>query len=352
MFKPHEHNGRFYNHRHDSIIGRIANVARTLAHIMRHRIMKTSTKDVLRQAARHSTEWSTICQPPLRSEDPCITWLGHASFLIQVGGFNVITDPCFYELSSVVRRMLPVPLNPRTLPPIDAVMISHNHWDHADKHSLLDLLPHQPVMYVPMGNGAWMKSLGFATVHELTWWEQRTLRKGQASLDIHFLPASHWTGRGLFDINTTLWGSWMLVHDQSTVYFAGDTAYDRHFAAIAQIFKSIDVALLPIGPVEPHCYMAEAHMDAVEVMQALQELGAHHFVPMHWGTFMFGLDDFLTPINQLQQCWQTKSPQLAETTLHLLRCGQSQIFEMKSGDGPFIVPAQRTDMDNPPQLSL
>jgi N-acyl-phosphatidylethanolamine-hydrolysing phospholipase D len=155
-------------------------------------------------------------------------------------------------------------------------------------------------------------------VVEHTWWQKYTMLN--QSITCTFLPASHWSQRGFFDKNKSLWGGWMIMSKDYCIYFAGDTAYDDHFVNIAQQFTDIDIALLPIGPCEPRKWIQHSHMNALEAGQAFIDLKARHFIPMHWGTFYFGVDAFDAPMQQLKQ-WVNANH--AAYNVHILKIGES-----------------------------
>lgn len=323
--KPHIRNGRFYNHAKDSIRFRLKNTFRTMFLIAKARLQGHGRKHRL----IHDTnlaDWAMTPSITNVSHDLTITWLGHATFLIQVDGYNILTDPVFYEISRLAGRFIKAPLTPNQLPKIDAVLISHNHRDHVDEKSLRALRHHQPAMLVPLGNKKWFERRGFCNVTEMNWGEQLVLGQGSEQITFSFLPASHWTSRGLFDLNHSLWGSWMISSAHHKVYFAGDSAYDQHFQAINKQFGAIDVALMPIGPNEPRSLMHDAHLSSEEAVKAFLELEARHFIPMHWGTFMFGLDRFIEPIDRLLACWQEHEALLEQKMLHVVKCGQSKLW--------------------------
>ena len=148
--------------------------------------------------------------------------------------------------------------------------------------------------------------LNIERVHEYVWWDTYKI----PGLTCTFLPAYHWSGRWLTDRNKTLWGSWMIEAGDRTIYFAGDTAYWKHFLCIGHYFPSIDIALLPIGPCKPHRYMQTSHLNAASALQAFIDVRARYFVAMHWGVFYFGTDDIFTPIEYLERAWGTKQAQL------------------------------------------
>jgi L-ascorbate metabolism protein UlaG (beta-lactamase superfamily) len=149
---------------------------------------------------------------------------------------------------------------------------------------------------------------------------------GEKDIKIHFLPAHHWSGRGLFDINKSLWGSWMIETPKYKIYFAGDTGYAGHFRQISEKFSSIDIVLMPIGPEEPRTMMKDSHVGVDEALQAFQDLQAKHFIPMHWGTFKFGADTFDLPIKKLQVSWQNLFFENSDKFLHIVKCGEIKQF--------------------------
>lgn len=323
--KPHVHRGRFYNNAHDSILFRISNFLRFTCRATKHALMgKRGRKAIM---GREHTPQSWTVKPELlaQSYDPVVTWIGHATFLIQLDNINIITDPVFYDLSVLAQRLVQAAASPEELPKIDAIIISHNHRDHVDERSLEALRHHQPLVCVPMGDKQWFVKRGFINVIEMTWGEQAAI----GGVKLTFLPAFHWTGRSVFDINKSLWGSWMIEASGFTTYFAGDSAYGAHFAQIGREYPVIDLALMPVGPNEPHDLIADAHVSAEESVQGFLELGAQHFIPMHWGTFVFGLDSFYLPIQRLNECWKAHASKLNDKSLHVIKFGQQRKFVMR-----------------------
>lgn len=257
-----------------------------------------------------------------RSEKPVITWLGHSTFLIQVAGKNILTDPIFGSLSFIFRRLVPSVIKVQDLPPIDYVVISHNHFDHMDSQSLLQLKEQFPLMrvLVPMGDKEWFDRHLFAKVSEHMWWDE--IVDDQNNVKFTFLPANHWSQRTLFDKNRSLWGSWMLQVQNFKLYFAGDTSWGPHFEQIGHEFQDIDVALLPIAPGEPRSWMKSSHINATEAVQAFIKLKAKILIPMHWGTYHLGFDDFSAPINLLKQSWYDMREQLSGKQLKVMKFGE------------------------------
>ena len=232
---------------------------------------------------------------------PAITWVGHASLLVQAGGLNVLTDPIFSERASPVqlfgpKRVVAPGVALAALPPVDVVIISHNHYDHLDRTSVLAL--HQKALeeggrtlfLVPLGLKPWFEALGIDSVVELDWWQQHTVR----GVDFVLTPVQHWSARGVADRSATLWGGWAVLGRDLHWYFGGDTGYSKDFAdtrlRLAQrqtqaLGGGFDVALLPIGAYAPRWFMREQHVNPDEAVQMHLDLGAKRSVGMHWGTF-------------------------------------------------------------------
>lgn len=272
-------------------------------------------------------QWFCESETTSCSINPKITWIGHASFLIQIGGVNIITDPILKEPSRLFPRFVPLGIPLDKLPNIDFVLLSHNHPDHTDYKSLMILKKHNGThFFVPEGDKIWFDNRGFARVREYTWWEQSLFNlKHDSSQQVKFtfLPANHWSKRSIFNKkNSSLWGGWMIECNGHKIYFAGDTAYESHFSEISQEFKDIDVALMPIGPCEPRSWVEESHVDAAQAGQAFLDLKAKHFIPMHWGTFPMGSERFDTPILRLQDWWKENAQLLQGTKLHVTKVGQ------------------------------
>lgn len=233
------------------------------------------------------------------------TWVGHATFVLRLGGLTVLTDPVWSRRIPGIRpRWTPpgVPLG--SLDRIDAVVISHNHYDHLDAPTIRRL-PRTATMFVPGRLGPWFTRRGFRRVVELDWWESATLpapRGGQVRFD--FVPAHHWSRRGLSDGCRTLWGGWVLTAPSGDrVYFAGDTGYGRWFTRIAERYPGIDLALLPIGAYEPHWFLKNVHMNPEEAVRAAADLGARRMATMHWGTFQLSAEPPTEPLARARKAW-------------------------------------------------
>ncbi|MCH7859703.1 MAG: MBL fold metallo-hydrolase [Candidatus Marinimicrobia bacterium] len=231
-----------------------------------------------------------------------VTWLGHAAFLIQMDGLNILTDPNFSERASPVqfagpRRVTPLPVEPDRLPPIDVVVISHNHYDHLDKGTVRRL-GNGPTWYVPLGLKGWFARQGVTRVVELDWWDRVDLKAGR---EIICVPAKHFSSRTLWDRNETLWAGWVLASPDHRVYFAGDTGYSQHFADIGERAGPLDLALLPIGAYNPEWFMSSVHITPDQAVQAHRDLSARRTIGMHWGTFILTDEPFLEPPRRLRE---------------------------------------------------
>ena len=268
---------------------------------------------------------------------PRITWIGHSTFLIHINGKNILTDPIFGNVSPFFKRIVTPGIQLEELPRIDAVVISHNHWDHMDSWTLKKLLSAMPDVhfFIPQGDEKWFLKRKAQNVYPSQWGYQHTLP--DSDITFTFLPAYHWSQRSLFDRNKSLWGSWMIESGNQSFYFGGDTAYADHFKDIQQAFPNIDIALLPIGPCEPHEWMKNTHMNAEQAGQAFIDLNAQQFIPMHWGTFNFGHDDFTMPLERVKKWWQL-SDKVADKDLHPLLIGQTLEVKEKS----LIIPSEKS----------
>jgi N-acyl-phosphatidylethanolamine-hydrolysing phospholipase D len=219
-----------------------------------------------------------------------ITWLGHASVLLQAGGLNVVTDPIFSERASPVafagpKRIIPLAITLDQLPAIDVVVISHNHYDHLDLPSLKAIHARgagTTLFLVPLGLKAWLMAQGISQVQELDWWQHIDVK----GLRIHFVPVQHWSKRTLFDANQSLWGGYLIDDKGWKFFFAGDTGYSHDFKDIGQRFGSVDLAALPIGAYAPRWFMKSQHVDPDGAVQIMLDVRATRAVGVHWGTFI------------------------------------------------------------------
>ena len=314
---PFRLKGRYYNFKGEMHKGFVLSTLFMLCGSIFHRIANL-WKD------KH--QWVSTQKPVERSESCSITWIGHATFLIQIGSINILVDPIFGSPSVLFRRILSPGISLENLPPIDVILISHAHADHMEQSTLLKLKKCNPAVVVPLGIKEWFDKQEFNSSTELSWWQHKKLTVNGTDITLTLLPAKHWSQRSLSDKNKSLWGSWMIECNGRTIYFAGDTIYSDHFKHISDEFKHIDVALLPIGPCEPHRFMKHCHMNAEGAGKAFCDLNAQHLIPMHWGTFPFGCEPFELPIKRLQQWVKKNQSNLDKKNIHTPKCGQRLNF--------------------------
>ncbi len=315
---PHRHKGRFYNHQGEC---KPHIFMPSLSMLIECYWNTTKKKSV----DTHYWVTETAQEPVHKQLQPdsfSLTWIGHSTFLIQAQGVSILTDPVFGHLP-LFKRQLPVGMPLEEVPPIDYILISHNHRDHMDEPSLRFFKKCEHTHFlVPHGDKAWFVKRGFKNVTEYMWWDQKVVTHHGFPLSFTFLPALHWSQRGVFDFNKSLWGSWMISIAGKNLYFAGDTAYSHHFSDIAKEFNDISLALMPIGPCEPRKWMSYAHVSAEEAGQGFLDLNAKHFIPMHWGTFSFGTDPHAGPVDRLTHWWRQQNLNLIDKQLTVLKVGQ------------------------------
>ena len=234
--------------------------------------------------------------------EPTLTWIGHCTLLLQIAGLNVLTDPQFSQRASPVQfagpqRTTPPGLAIKDLPPIDIVLISHNHYDHLDYRSVRQVAAHSPDahFYVPLRLGKWFRDIGIKNYTELDWWEEQE----QQHLRLVAVPTQHWSNR-TFDRNRTLWCGWVLEAADFKFLFIGDTGYSRDFVDIKERFGGFDLAAIPIGAYDPRWFMKEAHQNPEEAVQCMLDLNARKAVATHWGTFQLTFEEMDEPPQRLK----------------------------------------------------
>lgn len=238
-------------------------------------------------------EWVDIPEsppPPRRVRQGVkVTFVNHATTLIQIDGVNVLTDPVWSERVGPVwwigpKRHKAPGIAFDDLPTIDAILISHNHYDHLDAATIARVVERDmPVVLAGLGTERLLAELGIgqARVLDMDWWQTQNVK----GLAITFAPAQHWSTRSVGDRNATLWGSFVVRSGDKSVYFAGDTGMGPHFGWIKERLGAPSIALLPIGAYKPRWFMRPQHIDPIEAVEAHRALGAQRSVGIHWGTF-------------------------------------------------------------------
>jgi len=280
-----------------------------------------------------------------RQREPVVTWLGHVTILLQVGGMNILIDPTLAAFAGPYGRFgaprrVPAPLQPRDLPPIDVVLISHNHYDHLCYATIKGLMDagQRPHFFVPLGLKAWFDAQRIASVTELDWWEQADLglaSDGALSRDVlrlHFTPSQHWSRRTPFDTNASRWGGYMLEwrpEGKATwrFLFPGDTGYSADFKSIREHLGVVDFLALPIGAYLPREFMRNMHVNPSDAVQLMLDLGARQAMAVHWGTFMLTQEPFDQPPRDLAAALRRHG--LADESVWLMRHGETRAIPVK-----------------------
>ena len=249
----------------------------------------------------------------LASGDPVAVWIGHATWALRLGGKLVVTDPIWStKISGVVPRLVPPGVALEAMPPIDIVLVTHDHRDHMDLPTLARL-GDAPLYIVPLGNG---RRVRHPNVVELDWWQTHEVD----GLAITLVPARHWSMREPWNKNATLWGGFVVRAREGTAYHSGDTAFGDHFAEIAARVGPIDWAMLPIGGYSPRWFMEPQHVDPTEAARGFEALGARHLLAMHWGTFRLTDEAIGEPPASLRAYW--REHELADDRLWIVDVGE------------------------------
>ncbi|KAI8917628.1 beta-lactamase superfamily domain-containing protein [Powellomyces hirtus] len=239
-----------------------------------------------------------------------VTWFGQSTCLVQMDGYNILTDPIFSSRTIGnwlgPKRLRPPPCQVSDLPPIDIVLVSHDHYDHLDR-AVVKELGNDVTWYVPLGLKEWFNTHGVTNVIELDWWQEHThttpsrTSTATTSLMIAGAPIQHWSGRHFFDVNRSLWASFVVKGPTASFFHCGDTGYCSVFKEIGARYGPITLAALPIGAYEPRWFLRHQHVDPDEACQIHEDLNASYSLGVHWGTFMMSDEHYMDPPKHLQE---------------------------------------------------
>ncbi len=266
------------------------------------------------------------------SENSTLTWIGHATFLIQLSGLNILTDPHFSDRASPVdwagpKRVVPPAIEMHDLPEIDVVIISHDHYDSLDRASVIGLAKHNHqrslTFIVPLGVKTWFDDLALGTsqVVELDWAQSHTV----AEVTFTAEPSQHWGKRTLFDAFQRLWASWVIEAGGARIFFAGDTGYAEHFKEIGNKYGQFELALLPIGAYEPRWFMKPYHVNPEESVKIHIDVNAKYSVAMHWGTFVLTDEPLDEPPVKLAAA--LKKYRIDESKFEIFKHGETRFLD-------------------------
>ncbi|TGK05716.1 MBL fold metallo-hydrolase [Leptospira selangorensis] len=264
---------------------------------------------------------------PLYKNQIAITFINHATVLIQSHEMNILTDPVWSNRISPVswigtKRVREAGIQMDDLPPIDLIIISHNHYDHLDLETLKILnKKFSPKFLVPLGDKELLQSEGILNTEEMDWWQTIKIEK---KAEVTFAPTQHLSARGIFDWNRSLWGSYMIKIGDKRVYFGGDAAYSSHYSEIKNRLGNPDISLLPIGAYEPRWFMRLVHMNPWDAIQAHKDLGSKLSIGIHFGTFQQTEESINAPAEELKN--RLLQLRMNPNTFIIIKEGITQIF--------------------------
>jgi N-acyl-phosphatidylethanolamine-hydrolysing phospholipase D len=271
------------------------------------------------------------------------TWVGHATVLLQIGALNVLTDPMWSMRASPLsflgpHRIVPPAVAFDALPSIDVVLLSHNHYDHLDRPTVVKVARTQPQArwLAPLGLAETLRRWGITSVEEHDWDDEVGFDTPGGHVRVGCTPAQHFSARGLGDRNATLWCGWTVVSSDWRLFFAGDTGLHPEFGAIAKRWGPFDLVILPVGAYEPRWFMRTMHMNPDDALEAYDALRAAHqasappkLLPIHWGTFRLTDEDLLEPPERTTRAWDARG--YPDEDLWLLAHGETRVTVASSG---------------------
>ncbi len=265
-----------------------------------------------------------------RSEALRVTFINHSSFLVQIDNLNILTDPVYSDRTSPFpwvgpKRVRSPGIKFESLPPIDVVLISHNHYDHLDIEVLKKLYQRQqgsePLILAGLGNGGLFSQEGLTRFKDLDWGQ----RVDQGSVRFSFVESRHRSGRGISDQMKTLWGSFVIETSKGPIYFAGDTGYGPHFNNAYEQFGEFYLSLLPIGAYEPRWFMKDIHMNPEDAVKAHTDLHSSNSLSMHFGTFQLTHEGISQPVTDLAVA--LKKYEISADIFRVLEFGETRVYE-------------------------
>ncbi len=255
--------------------------------------------------------------PLIASSAPSLTWIGHATFVMRLGGLVIATDPVWSDRLAVIKRKSAPGVDLEALPPIDIVTVTHNHYDHLDAPTIRRIGP-KPLYVTPLGNRRWLEDAGAERIVELDWWQSHEVDGVQLTL----VPARHWSMRAPWNRNDGLWGGFVYRSREGVAYHSGDTALFDGFREIAQRCGPIDWAMLPIGAYEPRWFMEPQHMNPEDAGEAFLQLRARQLCAMHWGTFKLTDEPLAEPPTRIRAFFADRK--LPDERLWIFDVGQTR----------------------------
>lgn len=279
-------------------------------------------------AHRVETQPPDLQQVKHPGREPQVTWLGHATVLVQYQGMNILTDPMFSDRASPVhfagpRRVTPPALKIDQLPPIDLVVISHNHYDHLDAGSVRQL-GSNPRWLVPIGLRQWLmnNTIPGDRIVEFDWWDTHRFD----NISVTATPAQHWSARSLWDRNETLWASWLVEVEDFSFWYSGDTGYNPiQFREIGERFREIDLGLISIGAYAPRWFMKDVHINPEEALQIHLDIRARRSLGIQWGTFPMTAEPIDEPPRRLHEALRAKG--LSPDAFATMKIGETRVVD-------------------------